>query len=170
LPSIIKEEAISQNENALTGNATSVLSQLHQANMTEIALGKLAENKALAPEVRAYAAQLVQDHTGVDETVMAMAQKKGTHLRVQTASSQQGRRGVQNAGQFEQKLTSDSGSTFDQLFLEQAGTDHHRLIQKLQQDREDANDDDLEALIDKVVPILEQHRELAQILMKKERA
>jgi molecular chaperone GrpE (heat shock protein) len=55
------------------------------------------------------------------------------------------------------------------LFLKQAGADHQRLIQKLQQDREDANDDDLEALIDKIVPILEQHRQLAQILMKKER-
>ena len=28
----------------------------------------------------------------------------------------------------------------------------------------------LEALIDKMIPILEQHRELAQILMKKEQA
>ena len=97
-------------------------------------------------------------------------QKKGTHLRAQTASSQQQRKGVQSTGQFAQKLTSASGSKFDQLFLQQAASDHQRLIQKLQQDRDDANDDDLEALIDKIVPILEQHRELAQILMKKVRA
>jgi putative membrane protein len=138
--------------------------------MTEIALGKLAENKASTPEVRAYADQLVQDHTSVDGTVIAMAQKKGIHLLDQAASSRQGRRGVRNAGQFEQKLASASGATFDQLFLKQAGADHQRQIQKLQQDREDANDDDLEELIDKIVPILEQHRQLAQILMKKERA
>ena len=46
----------------------------------------------------------------------------------------------------------------------------NRLIRKLQQDREDASDDELEALIDKTIPILEQHRELAQILMNKEQA
>ena len=170
VPSSIKENAASQNENAPTGNTTAVLSQIHQADMAEIALGKLAKDKASAPEVRAYADQLIQDHTSVDGIVMAMVQKKGTHLRDKTASSRQRRRGVQNAGQFEQKLTSASGSTFDQLFLEQAGIDHQRLIQKLQQDREDANDDDIEALIDKIVPILEQHRQLAQILMKKEGA
>jgi putative membrane protein len=169
VPSSIKENAASQNENAPTGNTTAVLSQIHRANMTEIALGKLAETKASAPEVRAYADQLVQDHTSVDGTVIAMAQKKGIHLLDQAASSGQGRRGVRNAGQFEQKLASASGATFDQLFLKQAGADHQRQIQKLQQDREDANDDDLEELIDKIVPILEQHRQLAQILMKKER-
>ena len=31
-------------------------------------------------------------------------------------------------------------------------------------------DDKTEALIEKVIPVLEQHRELAQILMKKEQA
>ena len=34
----------------------------------------------------------------------------------------------------------------------------------------DASDDELEALIDKMIPILEQHRELAQILLSKEQA
>jgi putative membrane protein len=166
VPSTEKENAASNHENVPAGNTAAVLSEIYQANLTEIALGKLAQNKASAPEVRGYADLLVQDHTSVDETVMAMAQKKGTQLRDQAASSRQGRKGAQ----FEQKLTSASGSTFDHLFLEQAGSDHQRMIQKLQQDREDANDDDIEALIDKIVPILEQHRELAQILMKKKQA
>jgi predicted outer membrane protein len=170
VPSSTKENAATQNDNAPTGQTSVILSQIHQANLTEIALGKLAENKASAPEVRAYADQLVEDHTSVDRTVVAMAQKKGTHLRDQTASSRPGSKGTQNVGQFDRKLTSASGHAFDQLFLEQTGTDHQRLIRKLQQDREDANDDDIEALIDKIVPILEQHRELAQILIKKEGA
>jgi putative membrane protein len=170
VPSSDKENAASHDENAAMGSIAAVLSQIHQADLTEIALGKLAEDKASAPEVRAYAYQLVQDHTSIDGTVVAMAQKKGTHLRDQTASSRRGRKGVQSAGPFEPKLTSASGSKFDQLFLKQAGSDHERLIQRLQQEREDANDDELEELIDKIVPILEQHRELAQILMKKEQA
>ena len=40
----------------------------------------------------------------------------------------------------------------------------------LQQEREDASDDDTEALIDKIMPILQQDHDLAQILMKKEQA
>jgi predicted outer membrane protein len=69
----------------------------------------------------------------------------------------------------QQKLDSASGAGFDRLFLQQTSSDHERLIRKLQQEREDASDDDVEALIDKIVPILEQDQELAQILIKKER-
>jgi putative membrane protein len=164
------ENAASHNEDAPNGSTAAVLFQIHQADLTEIVLGKLGEEKASAPEVRAYAEQLVQDHTSVDRTVAAMAQKNATQLRGQSTSPRPGHNGLQTAWQFEQGLKSASGSTFDKLFLRQAGYDHQRLIQKLQQDREDANDAELEALIDKIVPILEQHRELAQILMKKEQA
>jgi predicted outer membrane protein len=79
-------ETASRTEDATTGNAAAVLSRIHQANLIEIALGKFAKDKASAPEVRAYADQLIQDHANVDGTVVAMAQKKGTHLFGQTAS------------------------------------------------------------------------------------
>jgi putative membrane protein len=164
------DETAVDNDHVAKGNTEAVLSQIHQANLTEIALGKTAEDKASAPEVRAYADQLIQDHTNLDATIAAMAQKIGTHLRDQTASTREGRHRMQSSGQPGQKLQSASGSEFDKLFLEQAGSDHQRLIQKLQQDREDASDDELEALIDKIEPILEQDREIEKILMKKEQA
>ena len=119
-------------------------------------------------EVRAYADQLAQDHTNVDQTVVAMAQKGVAHLPDGAASNREGRHESAQAKQLERKLKSASGPDFDRLFLQQTSSDHERLIGKLQQEREDASDDDLEALIDKTIPILEQHRELAQILMKKE--
>jgi putative membrane protein len=150
------------------GNTRTVLSQIHQANLMEIALGKMAEERASTSEVRAYADQLVQDSTNVDETVLAMAQKTGGHLQNGAAAHREDRREITHEKQLERKLKSASGPDFDRLFLQQASSDHERLIRKLQQDREDASDDELEALIDKMIPILEQHRELAQILMKKE--
>ena len=70
----------------------------------------------------------------------------------------------------EQKLSSASGAGFDRLFLRQSSSEHERLIRTLQQEREDASDDQIEALIDQMIPILEQDRNLAQILMKKEQA
>jgi putative membrane protein len=150
------------------GNTRTVLSQIHQANLMEIALGKMAEEKASTSEVRAYADQLVQDHTNVDQMVLAMAQKSSAHSQNGLAAHREGRHEIAHETQLERKLKSASGPDFDRLFLQQASSDHERLIYKLQQDREDASDDELEALIDKMIPILEQHRELAQILMKKE--
>src|SRR5216684_7201259 len=73
------------------GNTRAVLSQIHQANLMEIALGKMAEEKASTTEIRAYADQLVQDHTNVDQTVVAMAQKSGAHLQNGAAAHREGR-------------------------------------------------------------------------------
>jgi predicted outer membrane protein len=92
--------------------------------------------------------------------VLAVAQKTNTHLRgAATARSKT-----------DQKLSSASGVQFDRMFLEQTSADHKKLMSELQQEREDASDDDIEALIDKIMPILQQHHDLAQILLKKEQA
>ena len=145
--------------------SASILEQMHQANLKEIAVGKLAEEKASSDEVRAYAVQLVNDHTNADQMVTATAQKKGARLH-DSAAGRENAHG-KSAGR---KLSSASGAQFDRLFLEQTSADHKKLISELQQEREDATDDDIEALIDKIVPILQQHNDLAQILMKKEQA
>lgn len=140
--------------------SASVLAQIHQADLKEIAIGKIAEEKASTDEVRAYAVQLVNDHTNADQMVLATAQKTGAHLRgVATARSKS-----------DQKLNSASGAQFDRTFLEQTSADHKKLMSELQQEREDASNDDIEALIDKIMPILQQHHDLAQILLKKEQA
>jgi putative membrane protein len=142
-----------------------ILSQIHQANLKEIAIGEVAEGKASSSEVRAYADQLVQDHTNADQMVFAMAQKTGARLRDSAAGPREGRR-----EKVDRKLSSATGGAFDRLFLQQTSADHERLMRSLQQEREDASDDDIEALIDKIMPILQQHHDLAQILMKKEQA
>jgi putative membrane protein len=141
--------------------SASVLAQIHQANLKEIALGKIAEEKASTDEVREYAVQLVNDHTSADQLVLATAQKTGAHLRdTSTARSKQ----------TDHKLNSASGAQFDRTFLEQTSADHKKLMSELQQEREDASDDNIESLIDKIMPILQQHHDLAQILLKKEQA
>jgi putative membrane protein len=147
-----------------------ILAQIHHANLKEIAIGMMAEGKVSNSEVRAYADQLVQDHTNADQMVVATAQKTGAHLHDSAAGPQEDRHEGVHGKLVDQKLNSASGTGFDRLFLQQTSSDNERLIRTLQQEREDASDDEIEALIDKMIPILEQHRELAQILMKKEQA
>lgn len=145
-------------------NTAMVLAQIHQANLMEIELAKMAQEKGSINGVRAYANQLVEDHTSLDQMVMSMAQKSDLAAAGRSAHE------TAQVKTLEKKLKSANGAKFDKLFLQQANSDHERLIRKLQQDREDASDDELEALIDKTIPILEQHKELAQILMNKEQA
>ena len=151
--------ALSDKEGSSNKSSKTILVQIHQANLKEIAIAKMAEEKASSSEVQAYAEQLVEDHANADNMVNAMAQKSGARLH----QSAQGK-------VIAQELASSSGAEFDRLFLRQTKADHERLIRELQQEREDASNDDVEALIDKLLPIFEQHHDLAQILMKKEQA
>lgn len=151
-------------------SAAAILAQMHQANLREIAIGKMAEEKASTGEVRAYADQVIQDHMNADQMVAAMAQKIGAHSYGTTAGPRKGRHESARGKLVEQKLSSATGEAFDRLFLEQTSSDEQDLIRALQQEREDASDDEIEGLIDKLMPILEQQRDLAQILMKKEQA
>ena len=146
-------------------NTATVLAQIHQTNLMEVELAKIAREKGSTSAVRAYADQLVQDHTNLDQSVVAMAQQSGNLKAMHRAAHE-----TADEKTAEQKLKSASGPKFDKLFLQQASADHLKLISKLQHDREDASDDQLEALIDKMLPILEQHKDLAKILMDKEQA
>jgi putative membrane protein len=143
-----------------------ILEQIHLANLKEIEAGKIAAAKASSTEVRAYADQLIKDHTSADQMVTATAQKIGARLRDSTAQRQK----VANGTPVEKKLSSANGAQFDRVFLEQTSADHKKLMSELKQARDDASDDDIEALIDKIMPILQQHQDLAEILMKKEPA
>jgi putative membrane protein len=146
-------------------NTAMVLAQIHQTNLMEVELAKMAREKGSINGVRTYADQLIQDHTNLDQTVVAMAQKSGNLKAVRRSAHE-----TTDEKTVERKLKSANGAKFDKIFLQQASSDHERLIRRLQRDREDASDEDLEALIDKTIPILEQHKELAQILMNKEQA
>ena len=140
-----------------------ILERIHLADLKEIEAGKIAEAKASSPEVREYADQLIKDHTSADQMVTATAQKIGARLR---DSSTQRHKGTP----VDKKLSSTNGAQFDRVFLEQTSADHKKLMTELKQARDDASDDDIEALIDKIMPILQQHQDLAEILIKKEPA
>jgi len=147
-----------------------ILSLMHQTNLMEIELGKMAREKAASSEVRAYADQLVQDHTNIDRMVVATAQESGIDLKNGPEAHQAVRHETAREKELERKLKSAQGADFDRLFLKETSADHEKLIRKLQQDRQNTSDEGVETLIEKVIPVLEQHRELAQILMKKEQA
>jgi putative membrane protein len=145
-----------------SGTLTSavILSEIHRADLKEIAIGQIAQGKASTNEVREYANRLVKDRTSTDQQVIAMAQKKNVPLHDKT---------YKQGGEYA-KLNALSGPSFDKYFLQQTAADHESLVRSLRHEREDLSDDDVEALIEKILPILERDRELTQDLMTEERA
>jgi putative membrane protein len=147
-----------QSEPVSKSSTAAILARIHQSDLEEIALAKAAEEKASNDEVRSFADRLVKDYTTTDSQVIAIARKKNVHL---SDSSHRGS---------PRKASTATGPSFDRKFLQQTSTDHDKQIKALKQEREDAGDDDIESLIDQTLPILEQHQELARLLMNKERA
>lgn len=154
------KRAIKSTEPPSKSTSAMILSEIHQANLKEIAISRMAQQKSSTDEVREYASQLVNDRTSADQEVIALAQKKKIRLGDKTFTRESER----------SRLDDSSGSTFDKYFLQQAAADQDKLVRSLRQQREDASDDDVEALIDKILPILEQDKELTQVLIKKEQA
>lgn len=156
-------------ETSIKSSSAAILAQIHEADLKEIAMGKIAGEKASTSEVRDYADQLVKDHTTVDQMVVATARTTNVRLHDATAPGET-RHQRAHTSMAEGTLQAASAAKFDRLFLQQTSADHEKLIRALKQEREDASEDATETLIDKVLPILEQHKELAQMLLKKEQA
>jgi putative membrane protein len=96
--------------------SAAVLAQIHQADLKEIAIGKIADEKVSSSEVRDYADQLVKDHTTVDQTIVATARTMNVRLH-DAADPRERRHERAPTSMSEKKLASVSGAQFDRLFF-----------------------------------------------------
>ena len=125
------------------------LKDLAIANMAEVEAGKIALQKSQNAEVKAFAQQMVDDHTkGLDE-VKSVAQAKGVTLPSEPDAKHKA---------MAKKLESTSADQFDKAYLEMAGVKSHKeahmLVTKTQSNAKDA---DVKALAAKLQPTIDQH-------------
>jgi putative membrane protein len=94
------------------------------ANTVDINAGKLAQRKAAAAEVKAFAKQMVSDHTGVNKQASALAKKlKLTPLESDLSKSlKQG--GADNMA----KLKPLTGKEFDKAYIDHEVEYHQTVI------------------------------------------
>jgi predicted outer membrane protein len=124
------------------------------ANMAEVATAKIALEKSRNAEVKAFAQQMVDDHTkGLDE-VKAVAQAKGVTLPTDVDAKHKAEAA---------KLEKLSGDAFDKAYMANGGVkDHTAVHKKLMADAKKIKDPDVKALADQHMPVVEQHLKAAQ--------
>lgn len=126
-----------------------MLKQLAQANIAEIEAGRIALDKSQNSEVRAFAQQMIDDHSKGLREVMAVAQSKGVVLPIEPDAKHKA---------MGKKLQRLSGDAFDREYAAQAGISDHRAthayVQKVQSDAKDA---DVRALAAKLEPTVARH-------------
>lgn len=138
----------------LSSGDEKALKDMAQANINEVAAGKIALNKAQSGDVKAFAQKMVDDHGDALTKVQTVAKQKGVELPTEPDASHKA---------MADKLEKESGDAFDKMYMENAGAkDHKMVLSKLQSDAKNIKDPDVKALADAHIPVVEQHLKTAE--------
>lgn len=118
--------------------------------MAEVALGNLAEQKATNADVKAFAAQMVKDHSKANTELTAWATANNVTLPAAP-------------GEENQKIAADlgkkMGADFDKGYVDQMVTDHDKTVAMFEDAAENAKNADLKAWAAKTLPVLKAHQQ-----------
>lgn len=124
------------------------------ANQVDIDAGKLAKSKAKNPEVKAFASQMVTDHTGVNKAATALV----TRLKV-TPEENATSRSLKSGGEANiEHLKTLKGAAFDRAYIDNEVTYHQSVLDAIDHTLiPSAKNAELKALLVKVRPAFEAH-------------
>jgi putative membrane protein len=134
------------------------LGKLHHANQMEIALGNLAKERASSREVRDYGDRLVRDHQNAEREMIEFARNHGISISQPPAVKR-----AQDKKAME-KLRGLNGSELDRELVSMMVKDHRKVIDQMTAARSRFTDPKLDALLDKMLPVLKEHLEAAENL------
>jgi putative membrane protein len=134
-----------------------LLEELARANMAEVALGKLAEQKASSDDVRKFGKHMVDDHAKMLDQGGKIAKSKNVEPPTAPDNKQQAS---------QKKLEGLSGEQFDRAFMEQMVKDHEQALKLVNRARQ-ARDPELKAMAQEAAPEVEQHLKMARELSSK---
>lgn len=130
------------------------ITEAAQGGMAEVQLGKLALQRASSQQVRDYAQQMIDEHTKVNQELMALAKQKGVTPPKTIGQKYQA---------VQAKLSKLSGSEFDKAYMNEAGVKAHAQQEALfSQQAKKGQDPDLKAFAAKVLPTVQEHLQEAQ--------
>jgi putative membrane protein len=124
------------------------ISQAAYGSHAEIALGELATERASSPAVREFGQMMVQEHTRMNEDLIAIASEKGV---TPPSAPDPGRQAVSaQLGQYQ-------GAEFDRQYIQQQLADHEATLTLFQNEAESGQDPQLRAFARKYAPVVQEH-------------
>jgi putative membrane protein len=124
------------------------------ANLVEIQIGQLAQQRAQSPQVKSFGEMLVRDHTSSHQKATALAAKLEQYAPTTLAGDQ---------ARIVATLSSLSGADFDRRFIDEAINAHNAAIQLFSPSTTSGNGD-VKAFATESLPSLQAHLAAAQVL------
>jgi predicted outer membrane protein len=134
------------------GRDQAILTQLHQRDQDLIAAARVAQERSARPEVRAYAARVIEDRQAADTTLMSYAELHGMNL----AEIQTGAGALPHGPLATAHLTNVSAGRFDPYFARDMVAREQAAIDEAVKARALARAPRLESLIGEMAETLRQ--------------
>jgi putative membrane protein len=131
------------------------------ANQIDVDAGKLAESRSQNKEVKAFARQMVTDHTAVNQQAAALAKKLGVTPEDNGTSKSL----KQGAADTAKKLKGLKGAEFDRAYVDNEVAFHQAVLDAIDKVLvPSAENAELKGLITKVRPAIQAHLDHAKHL------
>lgn len=139
------------------GESSSFLVKAANAEMAEVQLGELAQQKAVNPKVKEFGAMMQHDHSAANDQVKELAARRNVTL-------------PDSVGDAEKKdynaLNKKSGADFDKAFIKNMISDHNSAIDLFEKCADKSKDADVKTFIDNTLPKLRNHLDSAKAIQK----
>ncbi|MEV4414862.1 DUF4142 domain-containing protein [Catellatospora sp. NPDC049609] len=123
----------------------------HQANLAEIATGKMAQEKGTSAVVKELGERFVTDHTKLDAALRPLASELNVALPDKPTAEQQA---------VAQRLSDTAvGADFDKLWIEQQLAAHAKSMQATQQEIDSGDAARVKQVAEAALPVIKQHHE-----------
>jgi putative membrane protein len=119
-----------------------------EGGISEVELGKLAQEKSNDPGVKAFGAMMVKDHSAANDRLKAIAVSKGIDLPTTSSATQMAAK---------VKLEALSGNTFDKSYISGMVKDHKEDIEEFENEAQNGQDPQAKAFAAKTLPTLKLH-------------
>jgi putative membrane protein len=119
--------------------------------MLEVELGKQVAARAVTPEAKQFAQQMVSDHTKANAELMALATQK--NITLPTALGDDHAKVLKD-------VTEEKGIKMDQQYLKEMLEDHREDVKEFTDASVKATDPDIKAFAAKNVPVLQMHLDM----------
>ena len=140
-------------------NDAQIASIVVTANQVDINAGKLAQRKAKNAEVKAFAKQMITDHTGVNKQAVALVAKLKVTPEDNATSQSLATGGMDNL----KNLKTLKGAAFDKAYVDHEVAYHQQVIEAIDKTLiPSAQNAELKALLVAVRPAFVGHLEHAQ--------
>ena len=134
------------------------LNEAAQGGMTEVQLGKLAQQKASSKEVKDFGMMMVDDHSKANNELMDLANENDVNVTDTLSEDNQDKIN---------DLAKLSGKNFDKKYVEMMVDDHKEDVDTFKDESQDASSPQVRAWAAKTLPTLQKHLDKIQNIQKK---